>query len=134
MCQAIDNQKKATVDPSDGDFPEIVHLVHSGSRGRPRKEIDPEFLRMFSSVQGPQGISKSLQNVSACTVRRRLLEQQLAQPGSPVFTYQTLSDGTVSATRNQTTSNSKQCNCTAEELEEMVVCKWLLYHKSLRSY
>ena len=31
MCQAIDDQKKATVDPSDGDFLEIVHFVQSGS-------------------------------------------------------------------------------------------------------
>lgn len=72
------------LDQSHSGRPEIVTSVHTGERGRPRLEIDPDFLRWASSIRTTSGISRFL-GVSRGTVRAALLQNGLAAPGVDPF-------------------------------------------------
>ncbi|EJD43148.1 hypothetical protein AURDEDRAFT_126049 [Auricularia subglabra TFB-10046 SS5] len=84
MVEAIDDYACEQRDPAVAEL-SAVQTVPTG--GRPRKEIDPEFLKEASTYRGPAGIARSL-GVCARTVRRRQLELGIGTPQPPVFLYQ----------------------------------------------
>jgi hypothetical protein len=62
----------------------LDRTLSSSSGGRPRILIDGVYLARMLRSRGPAGIARSL-GCSARTVRRRIRELNLAQPGQPVF-------------------------------------------------
>ena len=72
----------------------ISEQTHIGKRGRPTTEIDPVALQHLLELRGPQDTGKLL-GCSTRTIRRRALESGLAQPGAPISTDETQSDGSV---------------------------------------
>ncbi|KAJ3860989.1 hypothetical protein EV359DRAFT_48079 [Lentinula novae-zelandiae] len=72
------------VEASHHGRPELVHQESTGNRGRPRTEINPEFLRWAYGHRTTSGISHFL-GVSRATVRRRLLDNNITSPGSNPF-------------------------------------------------
>ncbi|KAK6995573.1 hypothetical protein R3P38DRAFT_3407633 [Favolaschia claudopus] len=89
------------MDPPDAAPLTVVHRVRTGRRGRPRVEIDPQFLRAALDLRGPTGIAPKL-GVSARTVRRAALRAGLVQPGAPVFQSRTNSNGELEIVHTST--------------------------------
>ncbi|KAJ3965215.1 hypothetical protein EV361DRAFT_974035 [Lentinula raphanica] len=61
--------------------PEVIRWEHTGSAGRPRATIDPDFLRWAYTHRTTNGIARFL-GVSQRTVRRALLVHGIASPGN----------------------------------------------------
>jgi hypothetical protein len=83
MLDALDRAHHQSRDPPDGPPIEVSERI-SGIRGRPKVEIDPEFLSVALDLRGPSRLSHIFK-CSARTVRRRALEHGLVQPGPPVY-------------------------------------------------
>lgn len=64
--------------------PKTSYLVHTGRPGRPRREINPEFLALGLDLRGPRGLAPVF-DCSARTIRRRALDYGIAQPSPPVY-------------------------------------------------
>ncbi|KAG1845058.1 hypothetical protein C8R48DRAFT_566298, partial [Suillus tomentosus] len=99
--------------------PPVAHTrsVHTGGRGRPRIEIDTDVLATAYQLAGPTRLAQVF-NVSARTIRRRALEQQIVEPGDPVFVTLTDEDGHVF--RIHTSSTGSQSTLTDEELDGII--------------
>ncbi|KAJ3765554.1 hypothetical protein FB446DRAFT_655116 [Lentinula raphanica] len=72
------------VENSHQGRPDIITWERSGSAGRPRAVIDPNFLRWAYGRRSTSGIAFFL-NVHPRTVRRSLLEYGIASPGRTPF-------------------------------------------------
>lgn len=95
MFQDLDTAKRPYTDFPDVEPMEVAQREYTGRRGRPRITLDEDALRAVHRHAGPTTIAP-LFSVSSRTVRRRLLESGLEEPGEPVYvewTYQTDSGG-----------------------------------------
>jgi len=77
-------QYEQSLDESHHGRPTIVETVYTGNRGRPRIQIDPDFLRWAYAHRSTTGISRFL-HVGRNTVRRALLEYGIADPQENPF-------------------------------------------------
>ena len=118
MIADLEAAKSASSDVPDVEPMSHTHVVHSGGRGRPRMLIDPEVLAISYQLRGPTELGEIF-GVSARTVRRRALEQELVQPGEPV--YITYVDENGHAHRVYQSSTSSQSTLTDEELDKIVL-------------
>ncbi|KAJ7433788.1 hypothetical protein FB451DRAFT_1064009, partial [Mycena latifolia] len=84
MVSALDLACHESMDPPDGGPLVVAQRVRTGRRGRPRTEINTQFLSAALELRGPTGIAPEL-GVSSRTVRRAALRAGLVQPGAPVF-------------------------------------------------
>jgi hypothetical protein len=80
MLNLLDDARHASRDLPDGPAFEVVSTTRSGKRGRPRKDINLEWLARMSANRDNPGIA-SLLNISARTVRRRLVQSKICNPG-----------------------------------------------------
>ena len=62
----------------------LFRRVRTGRRGRPRVEIDTQFLGAALELHGPTGIAPEV-GCSLRAIRRVALRAGLVQPGAPVF-------------------------------------------------
>ena len=93
MLECLQNAENEATDPPAPGLP--VSRRVKGRVGRPRVEIDKNYLEAALQVRGPH----QLANVLGCnprTIRRRALEYGLADPAPPVFQTTRDPDGTVS--------------------------------------
>lgn len=85
MIQHLEEAKSRSADPEpEVGPPQAVNLEYTGRPGRPRIVIDEEILEEAHTHRGPTGLASAF-GTSARTVRRRLLEAGLAEPGDPVY-------------------------------------------------
>lgn len=84
MLNALDDAALVSVDAPDHPPVQLSQTIHTGQRGRPRMEIDPNLLGIALSMRGPTHLAP-LVGCSARTVRRRALEHGLVEPGPPVY-------------------------------------------------
>lgn len=89
----------------------------SGLPGRPRKHIDRQFLQQASQLRSPKHLA-AIFGCSARTVRRRMLDLGLSQPGSPVFVQVLQPDGSVNIIHSP--NPFKPTNLTDAELDHVV--------------
>lgn len=93
-------------------------LAHSiSSKGRPRKEIDQDFLANAIASRNATQLAEML-GCSTRTVRRRLLEYNICQPGDPVFTRVEDPSGNVVIRHNPT--HLQTTNISDEHLDEVM--------------
>ncbi|KAJ7246076.1 hypothetical protein C8J57DRAFT_1006907, partial [Mycena rebaudengoi] len=102
MVAALDQAGHESMDPPDAPRLVVAQRVRTGRRGRPRVEINPQFLGAALDLRGPTGIAPEI-GVSSRTVRRRALEAGLVEPGAPVFQHQVNAEGTVERIHTSTT-------------------------------
>ena len=95
MVDSLDQACHQSSDPYRGPQLQVVSRVQTGRRGRPRIEINQDFLQYALVLRCPTGISKSLQSCSSRTICRRALEHGLVDPGAPVCTEEELPNGQV---------------------------------------
>jgi hypothetical protein len=114
----IDSAVQRSSDPADSHT-EVVTVVKTGRRGRPRIVIQKEWLATALQLRGPQGIAMSLPiKVSARSVRKNALQHGLVEPGEPLFTEHTLDDG--STTRVWLPRNQGFSSIADADLDAMV--------------
>lgn len=69
----------------------VSQPVHTGRRGRPRIEIDYDFLEFGLQLRGPTGLAP-VAGVASRTIRRRALEYGLVEAADPVYVETTDED------------------------------------------
>lgn len=92
MIIELDNAAHRSSDPYSGPPVPVVAKTKTGKRGRPRHEINPDFLR-HALEMGTQADIAAAVHSSARTVRRRILEQRLRDPGVTPFTVEVDDNG-----------------------------------------
>jgi hypothetical protein len=121
LRQMVGDLDTAIADASDPpDRESVVHLttvVRNGRRGRPRLELNAEFLE-FSYPKRP---TTSLGEIFGCSsrhVRRMALRNGLASPGEPVKRTITNADGSL--TTVYVSSAGAQSTLSDAELDQLV--------------
>ena len=84
MLDDLDFAAHQSADPPQVTRPPVIQAVHTGRPGRPRYEIDPEWLEFALDLRSTTGVAQAL-GVSARTVHRNALDLHLATPGAPPF-------------------------------------------------
>ena len=102
MIEALDQACYRSSDPPDLSPMAISHRPHTGRRGRPRVEIDSAFLAYALQLRGPTHLSDVV-HCSSRTIRRRAIEQGIAQPAAPVRQEQQNPDGSITVVHTSTT-------------------------------
>jgi hypothetical protein len=100
IMQRLEAARHEARDLPDGSGVEVAWKVKSGRKGRPKQQIDPQWLSQMSTLRNKEGLAPVL-GCSARTLRRRALEYKLVTPGMPVSRrvefpdggYQTVFDG-----------------------------------------
>jgi hypothetical protein len=108
---------------SSADTPDALPIpttavVHTGQRGRPKIQIDPNILATSIQLRGPTELARVF-DVSARTIRRRALEQGLVEPGEPVYVDFENDDGTI--TRLYTSSSGSQSDLSDDQLDSIML-------------
>lgn len=94
MIVALEEATLQSADPHHGPRLEVSRKRPTGRMGRPRVEIDDNFLAFALDLRGSSGIAQVL-GCSARTVRRRAVEKGLRQPGQPVYEDSIGDDGNI---------------------------------------
>lgn len=102
MVSLLEEACHQSMDPPDTTQPSVVTLAHSGKAGRPRIEIDQNFLEQALALRGPHTIGPLL-GCHPRTVRRRALEYQMVEPAEPVKSQIVEADGGVTTVWTSTT-------------------------------
>ncbi|KAF4590092.1 hypothetical protein EYR38_009390 [Pleurotus pulmonarius] len=118
MILHLDNAVHNSAEAPDSAFLPVLYTKPTGRPGRPRIEIDREFLAVAYELRGPAHLGKAL-SVHPRTVRRRLLEQGLAEPAPPVYVDYEQEDGSI--TRMYRSSTGGVSDLNDEELDEIVL-------------
>lgn len=107
-------------DSSSSEYtpPVLTSTAPTENRGRPRINIDPAFLDQALQLRGPTALAKVL-GVSSRTIRRRALEAQLVQPGSPVYMEEVQGDGSLARVYNST-SNAQSIELDDNTLDDLI--------------
>ncbi|KAJ7772766.1 hypothetical protein B0H14DRAFT_3589988 [Mycena olivaceomarginata] len=85
MIQALDVVTVQSADLPSVPAISVTYSEPTGRRGRPRIEIDRDFLSFGLELRGPTGLA-SVAGVSSRTIRRRALDYDLVEPAAPVYT------------------------------------------------
>lgn len=114
MVNDLDEASFRSADPPDANALVVSTRVAQGGRGRPRIEIDRNFLQFALSERGPVRLA-SVFNCSSRSVRRRAVEYGLVNPGPPVRQTREESDGTI--TQHYVSSTAPVSTLTDDELD-----------------
>lgn len=93
-------------------------LSHTGRRGRPRIEVNPEILETALQLRGGPTSLAPVFDCSARTLRRRALELGLVEPGPPVYVDFEHEDGSI--TRIYRSSTAPVSTLEDEELDIII--------------
>ncbi|KAJ6448518.1 hypothetical protein C8R45DRAFT_761396, partial [Mycena sanguinolenta] len=85
MLHDVQIQHQQALDASHHGQPIVMQRVYTGQRGRPRIEIDPNFLEFAHEHHSTTGIGRFL-GVSRSVVQSAMLRQGLVQPQQAPFT------------------------------------------------
>jgi hypothetical protein len=118
MVECLRDAMTAATDPPDAPFMPTTHLVYTGRPGRPRIGIPPELLALTLDTRGPTEASADF-NCSARTVRRRAIENGLAEPGAPVYVEYEQEDGI--RFRVYRSSSGSQSDLSDNDLDEVML-------------
>jgi hypothetical protein len=103
MIAYLDQAALVSSDPPDSTAIQTTYLQHTGRRGRPRIEIDPEILATSLEMRGPTGLAPVF-GISSRTIRRRALELGLVEPCPPVFARYETEDGSIHTIHSSSTA------------------------------
>jgi hypothetical protein len=122
IMQRLEAARHEARDLPNGPRPEVAWKVKTGKKGRPKQQVDPQWLSQMSTLRNKEGLAPLL-SCSACTLRRRALEYKLATPGEPVSRrvefpdggFQTVFDG--NSTRAPSLTNEQVDTIVSSHLE-----------------
>jgi hypothetical protein len=119
MIQSLDEAANQSNDQPDIPYVAPSTRSYTGRPGRPRIEINPDWLQTALDIRGG---TTSLGSVFGCaprTVRRRALELGLVEPGPPVYVDYVNPDGHI--TRIYRSSTRAMSDIDDEELDKIMV-------------
>jgi hypothetical protein len=76
---SLEVQRERGIASENHGIPQLVFAEKRRGRGRPRLNVNKDFMATATQIRGPKGISKSL-GISVSTVRRRMDEYGLQNP------------------------------------------------------
>jgi hypothetical protein len=91
VAEYMEEQMRLSIDHPTMAAPPILDLItvhRTGRRGRPRLEINPNFLESALELRGPSQIGRPFLNMSGRTIRRRAIDYGLRAPGLPIVVHQ----------------------------------------------
>lgn len=98
----------------------VIRKVPNGKgTGRPRLDIDSQFLSSALRLRGPTGIARSI-GCSSRTVRRAALRSGLVEPGHPVRRHKIQMDGSVAQVWQSTAPAISAISDDPEALDRQV--------------
>lgn len=117
MVEALDKAHYQSLDPAPGDPLVLSWTEKNASTGRPKIQVDPGTL---ATAVGLRSMVKLgiVYNCSARTLRRRLLEYGLAEPGTPVFSRIVAEDSSI--TVEHSPAEAAMSDITDEQLDKVV--------------
>ncbi|KAF4606218.1 hypothetical protein EYR38_000267 [Pleurotus pulmonarius] len=118
MISHLEDAAHRSADPPDAPFFPTTSITRTGKPGRPRIDIDPNLLSVAYELRGPAHLADVF-GVHPRTVRRRILEQGLAEPGEPVYIDYEQPDGTIARVYRSSTGASS--SITDDELDTTVL-------------
>ncbi|KAJ6622372.1 hypothetical protein B0H10DRAFT_2214508 [Mycena sp. CBHHK59/15] len=97
----------------------VAHQERTGRPGRPRTELDYNFLSLGLDLRGTTGLAP-VAGVSSRTIRCRALAYGLVEPAAPVYT-ESIDEGTGEVVRTYTSSMSGPLSSiTDHDLDELM--------------
>lgn len=84
MNEVLGQARHASLDPPQVARPTVAWLDYSGFPGRPRLDIDPEFLENALRDRGPTALA-AVFNCNRRTIQRRAVEYGIREPCGPVI-------------------------------------------------
>lgn len=118
MVADLDEAKGRSADYPDAPPIEAVTTIQTRRRGHPRIEINPNVLETALQFAGPTRLG-GIFGVSSRTVRRRALENELVEPGHPV--YIEFTDESDVTYRYYTSSTRAQSVLSDDELDSAML-------------
>ncbi|TDL13372.1 hypothetical protein BD410DRAFT_685902, partial [Rickenella mellea] len=94
MIDALDQASIQSHDSPDAPPPLLSISNSTGQRGRPRIDLNREFLEAAANLRGTSDLAKVF-HCSSRTVRRRMLDYGLSNPGVPVYIEYEADDGNI---------------------------------------
>ncbi|KAJ7749764.1 hypothetical protein B0H14DRAFT_2191504, partial [Mycena olivaceomarginata] len=120
MQAALDEGATQSVDPLNVPPLVVIRKVPNGKgTGRPRLDIDSQFLSSALRLRGPTGIARSI-GCSSRTVRRAALRSGLVEPGHPVHRHEIQMDGSVAQVWQSTAPAISAISDDPEALDRQV--------------
>ncbi|KAJ3768270.1 hypothetical protein FB446DRAFT_623393, partial [Lentinula raphanica] len=104
MILDVQTIRSQRLEQSHHGHPDVLSWEHTGSVGRPRAVIDPNFLQWAHHHRSTTGIADFL-GLSRRTVRRALLEQGIVSPGGVPFEDQNAASSIQSSLLSNRRSN-----------------------------
>ncbi|KAF8804313.1 hypothetical protein BYT27DRAFT_7259298 [Phlegmacium glaucopus] len=120
MISALESGIPTTCYPPDASPIVLGNTIHSGQRGRPPVDIKCEDLALLASGRTTMKDIADLYQCGARTIRRRMLEFGLSEPGLPVYTEQEQDDGSVERVYSRG-SCANLSQATDEELDAILI-------------
>jgi hypothetical protein len=103
MLDALSSATLQSEDITSGPGVSVAFPVHTGRPGRPRIEIDQNFLSFGLELRGPTGLAP-VASVASRTIRRRALEYGLVEAAAPVYSEDMDDQGNIIRTYVSSTS------------------------------
>ncbi|KAG1752598.1 uncharacterized protein EDB91DRAFT_1243363 [Suillus paluster] len=113
-----DSFKDRSADEPDMVPIEVMSTVHTRQCGCPRIEINPDVLATALQFAGPTRLG-ALLGVAPCTVRWRVLEHEIVEPGNPVYVKFTDDEGKT--LQYYTSSTAAQSSLPDDELDAIML-------------
>ena len=120
MVALLDAACQQLSDPPDEPRLSVAEWTTSGGPGRPRMEIDPQFLAFAVNTRGPERISQVL-GCSARTVRRRILEHAILPPGESPCQDVILNNNQTARICVGNTRNTRMSNISDDDLDQQMI-------------
>ena len=119
MLRALEQSTSASQDDFAGEPIPLAQTTESGQPGRPRIEIDAQWLAYANQGMTTKDIAKAV-GCAPRTVRRRLLQYGLSEPAPPVIQHVERPDGTYSKEWRPTGPTRSAIRNDPQRLDNMV--------------
>ena len=120
MIKALECSITTTRYPPDAPPIVLGDTIQSGQRGRPRVDIKPEDLASLANGRTTMNEIAALYQCRARTIRRRMLEFGLSEPGPPVYVEQEQGNGSIERVYSRG-SCANLSQATDEELDAILI-------------
>lgn len=134
MISHLDQARHASSDPLEDPAISFTYTVHTGRRGRPRIEVEPNLLSTALTLRPKTQIANTAK-CSARTIRRRQLDYGIDTPGPSRSQVQpTGGNDTPAHSRSETISDEELDQCLAIIIQDFPTFGRRLATASLRAH
>jgi hypothetical protein len=133
MIFHLDQARQASSDPLEDPTIPFAYTIHTGRRGRPRVEVDPNLLSTALTLRPKTQVAETAK-CSARTIRRRQVDYGIVIPGSSRSQAQQASGDHGGPSHSGTISNDELDRYLAIVIQDFPTFGRRLATASLRAY